>query len=40
MTIYFIFFFKSVPLGKNKMLDVFKKYASEVGVNAILLTVL
>ena len=32
----FYLFFKSVPLGKNKMLDVFKKYASEVGVNAIL----
>ena len=32
----FYLFFKSVPLGKNKMLDVFKKYASEVGINAIL----
>lgn len=32
----FYLFFKSVPLGKNKMLDVFKKYSSEVGVNAIL----
>ena len=32
----FYLFFKTVPVGKNKMLDVFKKYASEVGVKAIL----
>ena len=25
-----------VPKGKNKMLDLFKSYAKEVGVNAIL----
>jgi hypothetical protein len=32
----FYLFFKSVPVGKNKMLDVFKKYAQEVGYKAIL----
>ena len=29
-------FFSAVPLGKNDMLDLFKSYAIEVGVNAIL----
>ena len=29
-------FFKMVPFGKNKMLDLFKSYADEVGINAIL----
>ena len=29
-------FFMCVPKGKNKMLDLFKSYAKEVGVNAIL----
>lgn len=34
--ILFYLFFKNVPIGKNNMLDLFKKYASEVGYKAIL----
>ena len=34
--ILFYIFFKNLPLGKNKMLDLFKDYAKEVGYNAIL----
>jgi hypothetical protein len=32
----FYWFFKSVPIGYNAMLDFFKEYAREVGVGAIL----
>jgi hypothetical protein len=34
--ILFYLFFKSVPMGYNKMLDFFKDYAEEVGSGAIL----
>jgi uncharacterized protein YacL len=34
--ILFYLFFKSVPIGYNKMLDFFKDYAQEVGSGAIL----
>lgn len=34
--ILFYWFFKSVPIGYNAMLDFFKDYAKEVGVGAIL----
>ena len=34
--ILFYKFFSEVPKGTNKMLDLFKSYADEVGVNAIL----
>jgi len=34
--ILFYLFFKSVPIGYNKMLDFFKDYAEEVGSGAIL----
>ena len=34
--VLFYIFFKSVPLGKNHMLDLFKKYAKEVKGGAIL----
>lgn len=32
----FYLFFKSIPLGMNKMLDLFKNYAKEVSIGAIL----
>jgi hypothetical protein len=34
--ILFFLFFSSVPVGKNKFLDIFKKYAKEVSWGAIL----
>ena len=34
--ILFYLFFKTVPSGYNSMLDFFKDYANEVGINAIL----
>lgn len=34
--ILFYLFFKTVPRGYNAMLDFFKDYANEVGINAIL----
>lgn len=34
--ILFFLFFSSVPVGKNKFLDIFKKYAREVSWGAIL----
>jgi hypothetical protein len=34
--ILFYLFFKTVPRGYNSMLDFFKDYANEVGINAIL----
>ena len=34
--ILFYWFFKTIPRGYNSMLDFFKDYANEVGVNAIL----
>jgi hypothetical protein len=34
--ILFYLFFKTIPRGYNGMLDFFKEYANEVGINAIL----
>lgn len=34
--VLFYFLFKSVPIGKNKMLDLFKDYAKEVKLGAII----
>lgn len=34
--ILFYWFFKTVPIGYNSMLDFFKEYANEVGIKAIL----
>jgi len=34
--ILFYWLFKSIPVGYNAMLDFFKEYANEVGINAIL----
>jgi uncharacterized protein YacL len=34
--ILFYLFFKTIPRGYNSMLDFFKDYANEVGINAIL----